>query len=117
MPPVPGRGAVGCGHLSRLRHRGPCAARHADGARIRRECAGITRHFSCLRCGAETGMARRGGQAALRPCSVTWTAARLLDDGTGAISTALKPLADALTTTTSPAATQEWLNNRTSANC
>jgi len=82
-----------------------------DGARICRDCAGITRHFSCLRCGTETGMAgrRRGSSRLCGPCAVTWTAARLLDDGTGAISPALKPLADALAAATSPAATLEWL--------
>jgi hypothetical protein len=82
-----------------------------DGARICRECAGITRHFSCLRCGTETGMAgrRRGSSRLCGPCAVTWTAARLLDDGTGAIAPPLKPLAGALAATTSPAATLEWL--------
>ena len=41
-----------------------------DGVRICRDCAGIIRDFSCLRCGTETGMAkrgRRGLQPALRP--------------------------------------------------
>ena len=33
-----------------------------DGVRICRDCAGITRDFSCLRCGTETGMARAGGR-------------------------------------------------------
>jgi integrase len=40
---------------------------------------------------------------------VTWTAARLLDDGTGAIAAPLKPLAGALAGSASPAATLEWL--------
>lgn len=40
---------------------------------------------------------------------MTWTATRLLDNGTGAISPALKPLAGALAATASPAATLEWL--------
>ena len=34
-----------------------------DGVRICRDCAGITREFSCLRCGTETGMALAGGGA------------------------------------------------------
>ena len=41
-----------------------------DGVRICRDCAGITRDFSCLGCGAETGMgpgSRRGLQPAVRP--------------------------------------------------
>ena len=40
---------------------------------------------------------------------MAWTAARLLDDGTGAIAAPLKPLADALAAAASPAATLEWL--------
>ena len=83
-----------------------------DGARVCRDCAGITRDFSCLRCGTETGMApgsRRGLSRLCDPCAVTWTAARLLDDGTGSVVAALKPLADALAATASPAATLDWL--------
>ena len=41
---------------------------------------------------------------------MTWTAARLLDDGTGAIAAPLKPLADALAAAPSPAAALEWLD-------
>jgi hypothetical protein len=58
-----------------------------DGVRICRDCAGITRDFSCLRCGTEAGMApatRRSLRRLCDPCAVTWTAARLLDDGSGA---------------------------------
>jgi integrase len=79
-----------------------------DGARICRDCAGITREFCCLRCGTETGMTgrRRGPSRLCGPCSVTWTAARLLDDGTGTIAAPLRPLAAA----PSPAATLEWLD-------
>ena len=43
------------------------------------------------------------------PCAVTWTAGRLLDDGTGSVGPPLKPLAGALAATASPAATLEWL--------
>ncbi|HEY6314210.1 MAG TPA: hypothetical protein VIY52_25905 [Streptosporangiaceae bacterium] len=83
-----------------------------DGARICRDCAGITREFCCLRCGTETGMTgwRRGPSRLCGPCAVTWTAARLLDDGTGAIAVPLKPLADALAAAPSPAAMLEWLD-------
>jgi hypothetical protein len=83
-----------------------------DGTRICRDCAGITRHFSCLRCGTETGMApgRRHAHSRLcGPCAVAWTTARLLDDGTGAIAPALKPLASALAATPAPDAVLNWL--------
>lgn len=84
-----------------------------DGTRICRDCAGITRHFSCLRCGTETGMApgsRRGHSRLCGPCAVAWTAARLLDDGTGAIAPALEPLAAALAAAPSADATFNWLS-------
>jgi hypothetical protein len=82
-----------------------------DGARICRDCAAITRHFSCLGCGTETGMTRRwhGSSRLCGPCAVTREAARLLDDGTGAVAAPLTPLAGALAATTSPDATLEWL--------
>ena len=41
---------------------------------------------------------------------MSWTAARLLDDGTGAIAAPLKPLAEALAAAPSAAATLEWLD-------
>ena len=83
-----------------------------DGVRICRDCAGITRDFSCLRCGTETGMApgsRRGLRRLCERCAVAWTAARLLDDGTGVVAPPLKPLADALAASASPAATLDWV--------
>jgi len=82
-----------------------------DGMPACRDCAGITRHFSCLRCGTEAGMTRRrhGSSRLCGPCAITWTLQQLLNDGTGAISTPLQPLAGALAATTSPDATLEWL--------
>jgi hypothetical protein len=41
---------------------------------------------------------------------VTWTAARLLDDGSGAIAVPLQPLAEALAAVPSPAAVLDWLD-------
>ena len=83
-----------------------------DGVRICRDCAGITRDFSCLGCGTETGMATDSRRALRRmcgQCAVTWTAARLLDDGTGSVAPPLKPLADALAGSASLTATLKWL--------
>ena len=77
------------------------------GVRICRDCAGITRDFSCLRCGTETGMApatRRWLSRLCGPCAVTWLAVRLLDDGSGSVAVPLKPLAEALAGLASPAA-------------
>jgi hypothetical protein len=95
----------GCGSADRvlpgLRHGAPAC----------RDCAGISRDFSCLRCGTEAGMSmgsRRGLSRLCGLCAVTWTADRLLDDGTGSASPPLKPLADALAAA-SPVATLNWL--------
>ena len=100
-------------HLPRLRRWRPGAARPARWRAVCRDCAGITRDFSCLRCGTETGMApaaRRSLRRLCGPCAVTWTAARLLDDGTGAIAVPLQPLAAALAAVPSPAAVLDWLD-------
>ena len=83
-----------------------------DGVPACRDCAGITRDFSCLGCGTEAGMAmgsRRGLARLCGRCAVAWTAGRLLDDGTGSVAAPLKPLADALAESASPAATLKWL--------
>ena len=40
---------------------------------------------------------------------MTWLAARLLDDGTGSVAPPLKPLAEALAGSASPASTFNWL--------
>ncbi len=50
---------------------------------------------------------RRELKRLCNPCAITWTAERLLDDGTGSVSPPLKPLAGALAA--SPAATLKWL--------
>jgi hypothetical protein len=39
-----------------------------DGAPVCRDCAGITREFSCLRCGTETGMANGNRRGLKRLC-------------------------------------------------
>ena len=83
-----------------------------DGVPVCRDCAGITRDFSCLGCGTETGMAMDGRRGLTRfcgRCAVTWTAARLLDDGTGSVAAPLKPLADALAGSPSLTTTLNWL--------
>jgi hypothetical protein len=71
------------------------------------DCAGISRHFTCLHCGYE-GNLPAGGRLC-GPCGVTWQLTQLLDDGTGTISPALQPLATALTARTSHTATVDWL--------
>jgi hypothetical protein len=109
------------GHLCRpclraaLDTRGPCPGCGTDralpgkgpgGVPACRDCAGITRHFTCLHCDWEGNLA---DSRLCIPCAVPWTAARLLDDGTGRVAPALAPLAAALAAAPSPAATLQWL--------
>ena len=69
-------------------------------------------YWEAIRTGTEADMATGGRRSLSRlcgPCVVTWTAGRLLNDGTGSVSPPLKPLAGALAAITSPAATLDWL--------
>lgn len=83
--------------------------RQSDGTPICRDCAGISRHFSCLHCGWEGNL---HASRLCASCCLTWSLPRLLDDGTGAINPALQPLADVLAATSNPPATLQWLNTR-----
>lgn len=74
---------------------------------ICRDCAGISRYFSCLDCGYEGNLPP--GRLCV-PCALARAAALALDDGTGAIAPALRPLAAALATRPNPAATLAWLS-------
>jgi hypothetical protein len=85
-----------------LRIRGQCPdcgtkrllpGRGQDGTPICRDCAGITRSFFCNRCGFEGRL--HTGRLCER-CTFTDKVTAALDDGTGQISPALKPLADHL---------------------
>jgi hypothetical protein len=91
----------GCATIRALPGRRP-----RDQAPICRDCAGISRHFTCLHCNYEGNLA--AGRLC-HPCAVTWSAAQLLDDGTGVTAPALQPLAAALATIPNPAATLQWL--------
>jgi len=71
-----------------------------------RDCAGITRDFSCLRCGFEGDSFGR----ICKRCKLAGELAGLLDDGTGRICPALRPLADALTATANPASALAWVS-------
>jgi hypothetical protein len=80
--------------------------RRPGGTAICRDCAGITRHFTCLRCDYEGELpaSRMCG-----PCAVTWTLSRVLDDGTGQVAVPLAPLAAHLAATPAPVSTLSWL--------
>lgn len=78
-----------------------------DGTPCCRECAGITREFSCRRCGYE------GEHCLGRLCAACSLAARLdrlLDDGTGQPNPALGPLAAALRADPHPLRVAGWLS-------
>jgi hypothetical protein len=91
---------TGCG-ASRL-----LPGRRGDGIPACRDCAGITRDFSCGRCGFEGRL--HAGRLCSR-CTLSDKLRVLLDDGSGTISEALRPLAAHLTAMPSPRAGCVWL--------
>jgi hypothetical protein len=95
------RGACpGCGTTRPLPGRRP-----ADQAPICRDCAGITRYFTCLHCDYEGNLAR--GRLC-HPCARTQAITDIF--GTTPITAALRPLAEALAAAPNPAATTRWLH-------
>jgi hypothetical protein len=82
--------------------------RQEDGRPICRDCAGITRSFSCDRCGFEGRL--HTGRLCTR-CTFTGQLTTLLDDGTGQINAALRPLADELISMPDPWKGWMWLRN------
>lgn len=82
--------------------------RRADGTPACRDCAGITRDFSCARCGSEGRL--HAGRLCSR-CTLAGQLRVLLDDGSGQVSEALAPLAAHLTAMPSPRAGCVWLTS------
>jgi integrase len=94
------RGACpGCGTTRPLPGRRP-----GDQAPICRDCAGITRHFTCLRCDYEGNL---GPGRLCHPCARAQAITGIF--GPGPITPALQPLAEALAAAPNPAATARWL--------
>lgn len=93
---------AGCG-ASRL-----LPGRCADGTPACRDCAGITRDFSCGRCGFEGRL--HAGRLCSR-CTLAGKLRVLLDDGSGNLSEPLKPLATHLIAMPSPRAGLVWLTS------
>jgi hypothetical protein len=100
-----------------LRVRGRCPScgterllpgRDHGGAPICRDCAGITRSFFCDRCGFEGRL--HTGRLCER-CTLTDKVTATLDDGTGQINPALKPLADHLIAMPDPWAGWMWIRH------
>jgi hypothetical protein len=95
------RGACpGCGTIRALPGRRPNGQ-----TPICRDCAGITRHFTCLHCDYEGNLAR---SRLCHPCAVTQAITEIFGD-TRHLSPALRSLTDALATAPNPAATARWL--------
>lgn len=90
----------GCGATRPLPGRRP-----GDQAPICRDCAGITRYFTCLRCGYEGNL---GPGRICHPCARDQAITGIF--GTGPITPALRPLTEALAAAPNPAATARWLN-------
>lgn len=90
----------GCGTIRPLPGR-----RSGDQAPICRDCAGIARYFTCLRCDYEGNLAP--GRIC-HPCARAQAITGIF--GPGPITPALQPLTEALATAPNPAATARWLN-------
>ena len=76
---------------------------------ICRDCAGITRDFTCCRCGIE-GLLTSG--KICERCALATRLAVVLDDGAGRVAPALLPLRQALLDMPRPCAGLAWLRNR-----
>jgi hypothetical protein len=81
----------------------------AGGKATCRDCAGITRDFTCCRCGVE-GLLTSG--RICERCALATRLAVVLDDGAGRIAPALLPLRQALLDMPRPSAGLAWLRNR-----
>jgi hypothetical protein len=82
--------------------------RRQDGTPICRDCSGITRSYFCDRCGFEGRL--HTGRLCTR-CTLTDRITMLLDNGTGQISQALKPLARELIAMPDPWKGWMWLRS------
>jgi hypothetical protein len=106
------------GRASRTRGRCPrCGASRllpglAGGTAICRDCAGITRDFTCCRCSIE-GLLTSG--KICERCALAERLDTVLDDGSGRITSALLPLRQALLAMPKPSAGLAWLRNRPAA--
>lgn len=90
----------GCGTTRPLPGRRP-----ADQAPICRDCAGISRYFTCLRCDYEGNL---GPGRLCHPCARTQAITQIF--GKGPITPALRPLTEALAAAPNTAATARWLH-------
>jgi hypothetical protein len=93
---------AGCG-VDRL-----LPGRRNDGAAICRDCAGISRDFSCASCGREGVLL--AGRLCER-CTLAGRLAAILDDGTGQVSPPMRPLLATVTGTARPKSALKWLRN------
>jgi hypothetical protein len=106
------------GRASRTRGRCPRCGRArllpglAGGTAICRDCAGITRDFTCCRCGTE-GLLTSG--KICERCALADRLDSVLDDGGGRVAPALLPLRDALLAMPRPSAGLAWLRGRPAA--
>lgn len=78
----------------------------AGGGRLCVDCAGIPGNFFCIRCGHE-GLRQR--DHVRRRCILTEMLRDVLDDGSGQISSTLRPLFDRLRQVERPLGCQTWL--------
>jgi hypothetical protein len=82
--------------------------RRDDGAATCRDCAGITRDFTCARCGREALLL--AGRLCER-CTLEEQLAAILDDGTGQVSPPMRPLPGIVLSTVRPKSGLQWLRD------
>ena len=82
--------------------------RRDDGAATSRDCAGITRDFSCARCGREALLL--GGRLCER-CTLEQQLTAILDDGTGQVRPPMRALADTVLSTVRHKSALQWLRD------
>jgi len=88
--------------------------RRDDHAPVCRDCAGVTRDFSCDRCGFEGHL--HTGRRCTR-CTLSDQLRYLLDYGTGRVHPPLVPLAEAVAVAPQPKNGLSWLRSRKSSSC
>jgi hypothetical protein len=82
--------------------------RRDDGAATCRDCAGITRDFTCARCGREALLL--DGRLCER-CTLEQPLMAILGDGTGQVRPPMRALADTVLSTVRPTSALQWLRD------
>ena len=103
-----GKAARTCGRCAGCGAGRLLPGRRGDGAATCRDCAGITRDFTCARCGREALLL--AGRLCER-CTPEEQLAAILDDGTGQVRPPMRSLLDTVLSTVRPKSGLQWLRD------